>query len=75
MSLAAFHKGDERHNEFSIHVRTEGGWVVSGDIVESVALRKLNYNLSSRFRDILLSLSWHCCSLLLTSLLAMFVRN
>eukprot|EP00904_Undaria_pinnatifida_P006174 jgi/Undpi1/2687/HiC_scaffold_14.g06065.m1 len=23
----AFHKGDERHNEFSIHVRTEGGWV------------------------------------------------
>lgn len=29
MILAAFHKGDERHNEFSIHVQTEGGWVVS----------------------------------------------
>ena len=51
MSLAAFHNGDERHNEFSIYIRTEGGWVVSGDLVKSGVLRKLNYSLLSRFRE------------------------
>lgn len=28
---AAYYKGDQRHNEFSVHARTEGGWVVSDE--------------------------------------------
>ena len=29
MLLPAFHNGDVRHNEFSIHVKGEVGWMVS----------------------------------------------
>ena len=29
VSAAAFHNGDQRHNEFSIQVQAEVGWTVS----------------------------------------------